>query len=108
MLTPKHFNSVFQQSHRVGSPHLTILARNNVLGYPRLGQAVPKKQIKFAVDRNRFKRLIRESFRLHQHLLPAKDFVVLAKKSANKLSNEELYLLLDKLWLHLSQSPRKK
>ncbi len=108
LLTPEHFNYVFQQPHRAGSPHLTILARNNELGLPRLGQAVPKKQIKLAVNRNRFKRLVRESFRLHKNALPAKDFVVIAKKSANDLSNEELSLLLDKLWQRLSKPPRKK
>lgn len=108
LLTPEHFKFVFQQPHRAGSPHLTILARNNTLEHPRLGQAVPKKQIKLAVDRNRFKRLVRESFRHHQHSLPANDYVVIAKKSANELSNQELSSLLDKLWQRLSRPQRKK
>ncbi|ODA32023.1 ribonuclease P protein component [Veronia pacifica] len=108
LLTPEHFNTVFQQPHRAGSSHLTILARKNTLDHARLGQAVPKKQIKLAVDRNRFKRQVRESFRLRQHDLPAKDYVVIAKKSANDLSNEELRTLLDKLWLRLSRPPRKR
>ncbi|EOD78127.1 Ribonuclease P protein component [Grimontia indica] len=38
----------------------------------------------------------------------AKDYVVIAKKSANELSNEELSQLLDKLWQRLSRPPRKK
>ncbi|WP_150138409.1 ribonuclease P protein component [Candidatus Enterovibrio escicola] len=110
LLTPKHFDSIFQQphTHRAGSQHLTILAGNNTVNNPRLGQTVPKKQIKLAVDRNRFKRLVRESFRLHQHSLPAKDFVVIARKSAKDLSNEELRALLHKLWQRLSQLPQKK
>lgn len=108
LLTPEDFNFVFQQPHRAGSPHLTILARDNALTHPRLGQAVPKKQIKLAVNRNRFKRLVRESFRLHQHSLPARDFVVIAKKSAQELNNQELATLLDKLWQRLSQPSRKK
>jgi len=76
LLTPEHYKNVFQQAHRAGSPHFTIIARNNNLSHPRLGLAVPKKQIKTAVGRNRFKRLSRESFRLQQHKLPNKDFVV--------------------------------
>ena len=106
MLTPEHYKTVFQQAHRAGSPHLTILARSNELDHTRLGLAVPKKQSKTSDDRNRFKRVVRESFRLKQHQLPACDFVVIAKKSANGLSNEELFTLLDKLWHRLSRPSR--
>ncbi|MFA0413755.1 ribonuclease P protein component [Vibrio renipiscarius] len=106
MLTPEHYQNVFQQAHRAGSPHFTIIARNNNLSHPRLGLAVPKKQIKTAVGRNRFKRLSRESFRNHQHKLPNKDFVVIAKKSAQDLSNEEMFNLLEKLWQRLSRPSR--
>ncbi len=106
MLTPEHYQNVFQQAHSAGSPHFTIIARNNSLSYPRLGLAVPKKQIKTAVARNRFKRLTRESFRNKQHQLPNKDFVVIAKKSAQYLSNEEMFTLLEKLWRRLSRPSR--
>ncbi|WP_428771891.1 ribonuclease P protein component [Vibrio sp.] len=106
LLTPEHYQTVFQQAHSAGSPHFTIIARNNTLTHPRLGLAVPKKQIKTAVGRNRFKRLARESFRLKQHQLPNKDFVVIAKKSAQNLSNDELFKLFDKLWHRLSRPSR--
>ncbi|QXO17381.1 ribonuclease P protein component [Vibrio ostreae] len=106
LLTPEHYQTVFQQAHRAGSPHFTIIARNNNLSHPRLGLAVPKKQIKTAVGRNRFKRLARESFRLNQHQLPNKDFVVIAKKSAQDLSNEEMFTLFEKLWQRLSRPSR--
>ena len=106
MLTPEHYRNVFQQAHSAGSPHFTIIARNNALPHPRLGLAVPKKQIKTAVGRNRFKRLARESFRLQQHKLPSKDFVVIAKKSAQSLSNDEIFRLFDKLWQRLSRPSR--
>jgi len=106
LLTPEHYRHVFQQAHSAGSPHFTIIARNNNSSHPRLGLAVPKKQIKTAVGRNRFKRLARESFRLTQHQLPNKDFVVIAKKSAQELSNEDMLKLFDKLWLRLSRPSR--
>jgi ribonuclease P protein component len=106
LLTPEHYQHVFQQAHSAGSPHFTIIARKNSLSHPRLGLAVPKKQIKTAVGRNRFKRLARESFRLKQHELPHKDFVVIAKKSAQELSNDEITKLFDKLWQRLSRPYR--
>lgn len=106
LLTPEDYKFVFQQAHRVGSPHFTILARENTHSHPRLGLAVPKKQIKTAVARNKFKRTIRESFRTKQHTLPAKDFVVIAKKSAQDLSKEEFNKLLNKLWHRLSRPSR--
>jgi len=106
LLTPEHYKNVFQQAHSAGSPHFTIIARNNSLSHPRLGLAVPKKQIKTAVARNKFKRLARQSFRMKQHDLPNKDFVVIAKKSAQNLSNEEILKLFDKLWHRLSRPYR--
>jgi ribonuclease P protein component len=106
LLTPEHYQNVFSKAHRAGSPHFTIIARKNSLTHPRLGLAVPKKQIKTAVGRNKFKRLARESFRLHQHTLPNKDFVVIAKKSTQDLSNEEIFKLFDKLWLRLTRPSR--
>ncbi|MGO2458427.1 ribonuclease P protein component, partial [Vibrio casei] len=39
LLTPEHYQNVFQQAHRAGSPHFTIIARNNTLSHPRLGLA---------------------------------------------------------------------
>ena len=46
------------------------------LDYPRLGVIIGKKALKRAVDRNRFKRLVRESFRHLTTNLAAKDYVI--------------------------------
>ena len=43
---------------------------------------------------------------MKQHNLPHKDFVVIAKKSAQDLSNEEILKLFDKLWHRLSRPYR--
>ncbi|KAB2928123.1 MAG: ribonuclease P protein component [Dechloromonas sp.] len=42
----------------------------------RLGLVVGKKLLKRAVDRNRFKRVLREQFRLRRATLPACDLIV--------------------------------
>ncbi|ADN00709.1 MULTISPECIES: ribonuclease P protein component [Dickeya] len=98
LLTPSHFSFVFQQPQRAGTPQITILGRPNTLGHPRIGLTVAKKHVRRAHERNRIKRLTRESFRLHQHELPAMDFVVIAKKGVSELDNRTLTEALEKLW----------
>lgn len=98
LLTPAHFENVFSDAIPAVSPQLTILARKNQLTHPRLGITVAKKRVRKAHDRNKAKRIIRESFRLNQHNLPNADIVIVAKSGLDKLSNEQLFSLLEKLW----------
>ncbi|CDG47929.1 ribonuclease P protein component [Serratia symbiotica] len=106
LLTPTHFAFVFQQPLRAGTPQITILGRLNKLGHPRIGLTVAKKHVKRAHERNRIKRLTRESFRQRQHELPAMDFVVVAKKGIADLDNCALTETLEKLWRrHCRQAP---
>ncbi|PHM38480.1 ribonuclease P protein component [Xenorhabdus innexi] len=98
MLTPEHFTYVFQQPQRASSAEITILGRLNQLGHPRIGLTVAKKNVKRAHERNRIKRLARESFRLNQHKLPSMDFVILVRKGVAELDNRELTEMLGKLW----------
>lgn len=105
MLTPADFTYVFQQPFRVGTAQIMILARLNSLGHPRIGLTIAKKHVKRAHERNRVKRVARETFRLRQHTLPAMDFVVLGKKGIAELDNVALAAMLEKLWSrHCRQS----
>ncbi|MGQ7168644.1 ribonuclease P protein component, partial [Escherichia sp. R-CC3] len=74
------------------------LRRASPLWHPRIGLTVAKKNVRRAHERNRIKRLTRESFRLRQHELPAMDFVVVAKKGVADLDNRALSEALEKLW----------
>ncbi|MBF0784844.1 ribonuclease P protein component [Muribacter muris] len=98
LLAPLQFKAVFEQPQRASTPQLTLLARQNQAEFARLGLTVAKKHLKRAHDRNRIKRIVRESFRLKQHDLPACDFVFVAKAGIGKLSNQELFSTLEKLW----------
>lgn len=98
LLAPVQFKAVFEQPFRASTPQLTLLARPNSIENARLGLTVAKKHLKRAHDRNRIKRLVRESFRLKQHELPCCDFVFVAKGGIGKLSNQELFETLEKLW----------
>ncbi|MDO1871189.1 ribonuclease P protein component, partial [Escherichia coli] len=57
LLTPSQFTFVFQQLQRAGTPQITLLARLNPLGHPRIVLTVAKKNVRRAHDRNRINRL---------------------------------------------------
>lgn len=103
LLTPRNFSFVFEQAIPATSKTITILARHNTLGHPRLGVTVPKKKVKLAVNRNRIKRCVRESFRLNAHNLPNVDIIVIGKHGINELDNSQLYTQLDSLWRRISK-----
>jgi ribonuclease P protein component len=48
-------------------------------GGPRLGVIAGRQAWRRAVDRNRFRRLVREAFRLLQHRLQPRDYIVRAR-----------------------------
>jgi len=63
----------------------------------RLGLIISKKAAPRAVDRNRIKRLVRESFRCQESLKSA-DYVVMAKPSVKQLTNQQVLQSLQQLW----------
>ncbi|MCJ8320099.1 MAG: ribonuclease P protein component [Colwellia sp.] len=103
LLTPGHFQAVFSKPIRFGSSHITILISPNLDENNRLGLAIAKKRVKLAVQRNRIKRQIRESFRLNQHNLPHIDMVVMVKSGTDKLENSEINRQLEKIWRKVIQ-----
>ncbi len=109
LLTAKNYQAVFNGNPaKVTCPAFTLLAVNNALAYPRLGLIVAKKNVRLAVDRNRLKRLTRESFRLHQSHLPHMDIVILARRGSSELTNEVLFQHLKQLWQRLEKNTRRK
>ncbi|WP_392388919.1 ribonuclease P protein component [Enterobacter kobei] len=79
LLTPRHFDNVFKQPQRASSPEIINPRPPNSLGHPRIGLTIAKKMLNERMNAT-IKRLTREYFRLHQHELPAMDFVVVVKK----------------------------
>jgi len=68
---------------------------------------IAKKHIRLAVERNRLKRLIRESFRKHQQLLIEMDIVILARSGSDKLDNKDFVTLVEKLWQDLIRRQKR-
>lgn len=75
-----------------------VRAIRNGGSLPRLGLIISKKSIRRAVDRNRVKRLVRESFRLCQTRLSGLDVVIMSRAGLGELPNPKLRAVLDKHW----------
>ncbi len=105
LLTARHFKAVFDSpTGKVPGKNLLLLARENGLDHPRLGLVIGKKSVKLSVQRNRLKRLMRDSFRLHQDLLVGWDIVIVARKGLGDVENPELHQHFGKLWKRLARS----
>ncbi|NOG32502.1 ribonuclease P protein component [Halomonas sp. TBZ9] len=108
LLNAGDFSHVFEQADlKVHGKGMMALARWNMLGHPRIGLVVSKKNVKLAVQRNRFKRLVRESVRLRQHQLPMLDIVVLARRGVHDLDNDTLHRQLHGMWKRLQREARQ-
>lgn len=90
LTTDNQFKIVFRNARKIPTKAGAIFYYNNKLNHPRLGIVVPKKSIRKANDRNYFKRIVREGFRLRQHELKAIDIIFLAYRDAGYMSRERL------------------
>tara|TARA_B100000745_G_scaffold119429_1_gene77209 strand:- start:2733 stop:3116 length:384 start_codon:yes stop_codon:yes gene_type:complete len=107
LLSKADYKRVFDNAIKLSTPVFTILFRRNQLEYSRLGLAIAKKQLPKAVQRNRVKRLVRESFRLHMHTIEGLDFVVMARKGIIKLDNAVVATQLKGLWGKVEQAEKR-
>ncbi len=98
---PGEFAALRTSSGRAGGRCFHVRYRANELGHARLGLAISKRVSKRAVERNRIKRLVRESFRRMRHQLPAIDLMLMAREQAAGVAGAELLRDLDSLWQKL-------
>ena len=107
LLRPADYSGVFNNVQvRVPHRHFLILAAPNTLGQPRLGLIFSKRNLKHAVQRNRVKRLVRESFR-HRNDLGSLDIVVLGRQNLATQDNQALHRALDAIWQKLARKSRE-
>lgn len=96
LLKKTEYDFVFTKAKKIKTNELIILYRRNFLQHARLGLALSKHVIPKAHDRNRVKRLLRETFRIKK--LPAVDIVILARHGLLDIENKIVIAELDKIW----------
>ncbi|MFV1872438.1 MAG: ribonuclease P protein component [Oleiphilus sp.] len=108
LLTASDYSNVFQDVQlRVSSKNFLILARDEGNEHSRLGIIIAKKNVKLAVERNRLKRQLRETFRQQRHALPALEIVLLAKRGADNNDSLSIAEELNFLWQKLKRKAAK-
>ncbi len=98
MLDADAYQRVFRKAHRSRDKLFTVLSRENRNQGARLGLAISKKNCRLAVQRNRLKRIVRESFRSHKVALGDLDLVVMCQAAASRASNQKLFDSLAEHW----------
>lgn len=101
LLNQAGYSFVFDCARKLSTSYLTLLYRTSPAQHARLGLVIAKKSVKRSVGRNSIKRQARETFRLHQHMLPPVDIVILSKRGITSpdplLLRKELLYLWQKL-----------
>lgn len=112
LITKRDFQYVFDKPIKQPQRIVMGLCRPTERTYaPRLGIIVGKNVAKLAVVRNRIKRIIRESFRLHKDKLKGLDIIVLMRSQCTPLDNNLDKIALrdniNRLWQALAKLHRK-
>lgn len=96
------FQRIFARSDKTVDSCFTVRYQCNRSPHARLGLAVSRRTSKRAVDRNRIKRVIRESFRQHRRQLRGLDVVVISRSTASGRDNSDLFASLARHWSKLA------
>jgi ribonuclease P protein component len=98
------FDAVYRQGYRLSDSLFTLNYLPNTGRCPRLGLAIAARTAGIAVERNRIRRVIRESFRLARPMLPSADIVIGARPAVRTAANAALRDSLDALWVRLGKA----
>lgn len=97
LLSAGDYGTVFKRNQRFGDRYWTILVHQSNDSPARVGLAIAKKRAKRAVDRNKLKRVARESFRLRRVQLKGVELVVMNRDAAASADTATLRQAFDKL-----------
>jgi ribonuclease P protein component len=102
LLRPADFKRVISQGRKRRSTCFIAYEQNGEGQATRFGLTVARKNLPRSVDRNRFKRIARESFRASLPL-PLCDVVIMATPAARTIGRRELAAELTEYWRRLRE-----
>lgn len=91
---------VLKSKHKVRGTFLILYGTANSLGHPRLGRVISKRWGN-AVQRNRIRRWLRETFRKHKSSIQAMDLVVILHNNqllTYQKINDDFLRLAARMW----------
>ena len=100
------YRSVIARACRSKDALFVVYARGNGRQLGRLGVTVSRRVAPKAVERNRIKRVIRESFRHQENILAGLDIVTIARGATKKLKTKQLFISLGRHWRTVDQQCR--
>lgn len=100
---PHDYGRVFEKPCvRIPLGRILVLARKGDADCPRLGLVVSRRALRRASSRNRFKRLVRESFRRHRGRMQVMDLVVIARRGVDEWPGRDVSRALERGWRRLA------
>jgi len=107
LLKSAEFRWVMAKASKIYPPGFVLFGRRLVDSPAKIGLAVSRKVSKKAVERNRIKRLVRESFRRYKPELVGLNIVFVAKPALVNMSNKQISFHLDNSWGRLVEKCEK-
>ncbi|RUM93200.1 MAG: ribonuclease P protein component [Thiothrix sp.] len=98
LLTKADFDLVFTDAKSFRDRKYTLLVRKSDQETARIGFILAKKKVRLSVDRNRIRRVVRESFRHWRAELPIVDMIFISQPGLASMPNLKLFPSLDKQW----------
>ena len=89
---------MFAHGRKLSDPFFLLIVLPRQDAAARLGMAISRRHARSAVERNRVKRLVRETFREHRGTLPPVDVVVMLRSATAGTPNPVLRQGLQRLW----------
>ncbi len=101
---PAQFQAAYAKGRRFGNELFTATVRvDSGHERARLGLSIAARSVGNAVNRNRLRRQVRESFRRQQGLPPV-DIVIGARSGARTASAQQLREALERLWKQINEA----